>query len=405
MLDIIASHGALTSIMKFLHPLQLSEEERKDILARYYEKDSDGRFRFTFADGYGGLLLEEERDLVEANDEHFRWSARRPRLLEQIRSMKADILSLVELDHFFDFRENLSDTYEAAFTKRPRALSSDGSSIFWRKQRFELLRPPINITFEDWEPRQGEVHHQDRVMLAVALRDRSPGGMGRRLVAASVHLMRNPEDTGKDAMRMLEVSQMMRALSCFVAEVGAEGLVVMGDFNAVPQSWTHLFALHGWQDCIGSEKGMQDAFDDVEWGPREEACTTRTGARSVWVDYIFFSSRTMFLESRPEVERCPKLPIPDAEHPSDHLPIVATLRFRPTAVPLDQRSRGPEEASCAGSEAARSAGRVGFVAQTASPAVESSPLRGPSQPGSCGSSPPLSIRDHTPGTHTAVHAD
>ena len=22
----------------------------------------------------------------------------------------------------------------------------------------------------------------------------------------------------------------------------------MGDFNSIPQSWTHLFMLHGWQD-------------------------------------------------------------------------------------------------------------------------------------------------------------
>jgi len=239
------------------------------------------------------------------------------------------------------------------------------------------------VTFEDWEPRRGEVHHEDRAMLAVALRDRAQPGEGKRLVAAAVHLMRNPEDVGKDAMRMLEVSQMMRALSCFVAEVGAEGLIVMGDFNAVPQSWTHLFALHGWQDCIGSEKGIQDAFDEVEWGPRNESCTTRTGARSLWVDYIFFSARTMALSGRPEVERCPPGPIPDATHPSDHLPVAATLRFLPSAQPLDARAR-PADASC-------SAPGSGVAVNDVEVRPETSDAVSPPLSGSCDSPPPLSF--------------
>jgi len=201
--------------------------------------------------------------------------------------------------------------------------------FFWRRDRFRLVGYPINVTLADWEPRHEFVHHEDRVMLAVALEDTQTN---RVLVAASVHLMRNPEDTGKDPMRMLEVSQMMGALSCMVAQTGASGLVIMGDFNAVPQSFTHLFMLHGWQECAGSGKKMQGAFDDVKWDD-EHSCTTRTMARSMWIDYIFYSSATLELAGAPHVEPCPSQAIPDDVHPSDHLPLQAALRFRHDARP------------------------------------------------------------------------
>jgi len=312
----------------FLLPLNLSGQERDAVLASYYEKSPEGEYQHGFADGFGGALSLEQRRLVEGYQDHFRWSSRRPRIMDLVRGWKADLFSIVEMDRFEEFREELSDVYEGAFAKRPRRKSRDGSSLFWRRARFELVGCPRNVTFQDWEPCHDRVHHEDRVMLVAALRDRADGGV---FVVASVHLMRNPEDKGKDPLRMLEVSQMMRALSCFMGEVDASGLILMGDFNAVPESFTHLFLLHGWQDCPAADKGVRDAFDDCCWN-RTGVCTTRTAARSVWIDYIFYSGRTMELVEPPPVEPCPDGAIPDAEHPSDHLPVRASLRLADAAL-------------------------------------------------------------------------
>lgn len=339
--NILASYLGNNREPWFLLPLNLTAEERAQLVAKYYEKDTLGAYRHSFADGFGGLLHASQQKEVEAFDKVFQWEARAPKLVDTIRRLDADILSLVEVDHFDYFRDALAETFDGSFAKRPRPDSLDGSSLFWRRERFVVVQEPMSATFADWQPRQGDVLHEDRVMLAVALRDRLDG---RVVVAASVHLMRNPEETGKDPMRMLEVSQMMRSLSCFVSAVGADGLVVMGDFNAVPQSWTHLFLLHGWQDCPEAEKGMRDAFDCLEWGPRETACTTKTAARSMWIDYVFYSGQTMELASSPEVEPCPQGPIPDENHPSDHLPVRATVRFLPGVRPLaPQRYEAPEQ--------------------------------------------------------------
>lgn len=247
----------------------------------------------------------------------------------------ADVLSFVEMDHFEEFQAALSGTHDGAFLRRPRKNSVDGSCLFWNRQRFQLVGNAVNVTFQDWEPKKPEVFHEDRVMLAVPLLLEE-----HVLVFASLHLMRNPEDTGKDAVRILEVSQMMKSLSCLVADVGAHGLVIMGDFNAVPESWTHTFLLHGWQDCPRSEKQMRGAFDHVQWEcascheANPSVCTTRTNARSMWVDYIFYSSRTLELNEEPKIDHCPDEPIPDKFHPSDHLPLRAEFRLRPGALVL-----------------------------------------------------------------------
>eukprot|EP00933_Yihiella_yeosuensis_P024685 TRINITY_DN19132_c1_g2_i1.p1 TRINITY_DN19132_c1_g2~~TRINITY_DN19132_c1_g2_i1.p1 ORF type:complete len:125 (-),score=10.77 TRINITY_DN19132_c1_g2_i1:336-671(-) len=68
----------------------------------------------------------------------------------------------------------------------------------------------------------------------------------------------------------------------------------------------------------------------MAWEPASY-CTSKTGARNVWIDYIFYSSKTMDVESA-AIEKCPPGPIPDENHPSDHLPVRAAIRFRSDTV-------------------------------------------------------------------------
>lgn len=329
--NILASYLGNNGNPWFLLPVNLTETERAAIVARYYERNESGEYVNTFANRFGGLLTQVQVDEVRAYDYLFQWETRGPNIKQLVVGLDADVFSLVEMDRFDEFREALSLTHDGAFAKRPRLQSLDGCSIFWRRERFELVGQQVNVTFEDWEPRHDLVHHESRVMLAVALRDKVDGTI---IVFASVHLMRNPEDTGKDPMRMLEVSQMMAALSCLVKDVGAAGLVILGDFNCIPQSWTHLFLMHGWQDCPGDNKAMLGAFDKFEWEDNGAWCTTKTNARHLWVDYMFYSSRTLELNGEPQVSPCPEGPIPDAVHPSDHLPLRAAFRLSDTAALL-----------------------------------------------------------------------
>uniref|UniRef100_A0A7S0BA46 Endonuclease/exonuclease/phosphatase domain-containing protein n=1 Tax=Pyrodinium bahamense TaxID=73915 RepID=A0A7S0BA46_9DINO len=314
----------------FLYPLNLSETERYAIQKNFLTKDNGGNYINNFGNGFGGVLSPEQRRQVQAANAPFAWENREQKLLQTAKGLDVDILSLVELDTYEEFRAALSPEYASAFVKRPRSSSHDGCGIFWRKGRFEPVAEPLKVTFDDWTPGKAR-SRKDRALLVVALRDRLDG---RVLVAASTHLMRNPEDKGKDPQRMLQVAQMMSRISCYVAEVGAAGLVVLGDFNALPDSWTHMLMLKGWQDCPDSEKRMVDAADVMTGErafPQHGFCTSRTKARTMWIDYVFVSSKTIDVVDGPIVESCPAEPIPDSSHPSDHLPVRVMLRFREDA--------------------------------------------------------------------------
>jgi len=329
--NILSKEYGMNTEPWFLYPLDLSDERRSQIQFQYDIK-VDGSWPYIFENGFGGLLTEREMEQVRFRNVDFEWQRRETNILETVQGLRADILSLVELDVFDTVRASL-EGYGSAFVKRPRRWSADGSGLFWRQARFAQVSPPLELAFVD-PALDGVSSSLDRVMVAVALRDLQDGRAdptnkyegGRVLVAASMHLMRNPEDDDKDPRRMLQVSQMMNELVVFVAEQDAVGLVLLGDFNALPNSWTHVFMEQGWLECPQSNKMMLDAFD----GFRQQnagACTQRTNIRNMWIDYAFFSSATLELVDA-EVAACPVGPIPDATHPSDHLPVKATFRFR-----------------------------------------------------------------------------
>jgi len=327
--NILSKEYGMNTEPWFLYPLDLSDERRSQIQFQYDIK-VNGSWPYNFENGFGGLLTEREMEQVRFRNVDFEWQRRETNILETVQGLGADILSLVELDVFDTVRASL-EGYGSAFVKRPRRWSADGSGLFWRKRRFDQVSPPLELAFVD-PALDGVSSSLDRVMVAVALQDRWEGFERRVFIAASMHLMRNPEDDDKDPRRMLQVSQMMNELFVFVAEQDAVGLVLLGDFNALPNSWTHVFMEQGWLECPQSNKMMLDAFDGFRqqnagtlYTPR--ACTTHTNIRNMWIDYAFFSSATLELLDA-EVAACPNGPIPDATHPSDHLPVKATFRFR-----------------------------------------------------------------------------
>ena len=118
---------------------------------------------------------------------------------------------------------------------------------------------------------------------------------------------------------------MMAKVNCLMDEHGASGLVILGDFNASPQSWTHLMLLEGWQACTTNRINMTDAFDNVMWN--RDFCTSKTDARSEWIDYILYSGSTITPTGPAQVRKCPEQSMPSPEFPSDHMPLVFDFQF------------------------------------------------------------------------------
>ena len=138
-----------------------------------------------------GVLSEAEQSQIkEYSEKFFAWGHRQEKLLEEIRRLDADILSLVELDVYEEFFDALSD-YDAAFQKRPRRSSPDGCGIFWRRSKFSKVAEN-GFVYDDRTPKEGggEKKRQDRCGLLVLLQ--SVQQPSRKLIVLSTHLARNP---------------------------------------------------------------------------------------------------------------------------------------------------------------------------------------------------------------------
>jgi hypothetical protein len=96
-------------------------------MAKFYERDGvTGQLANAGWPTYvRGILSAEEQAAVEAVDQqHFAWEQRRGRVLETIRGMDADLLSLVELDDYDFFAGELDALgYSSLWHKRPRTYT------------------------------------------------------------------------------------------------------------------------------------------------------------------------------------------------------------------------------------------------------------------------------------------
>ncbi|CAJ1361455.1 unnamed protein product [Effrenium voratum] len=124
----------------FLYGIDMSEARRKEVFRLHGARGSDGKPANPGWPNYvRGILTEEEiRRVEEVHREHFDWPNRKDRLLEVIRDMDVDILSLVECDHYEDhFKPALEELgYDSTWRKRPRPSSADGCCVAWRQARF-----------------------------------------------------------------------------------------------------------------------------------------------------------------------------------------------------------------------------------------------------------------------------
>lgn len=89
-----------------------------------------------------------------------------------------------------------------------------------------------------------------------------------------------------------------------------------------------------WKAAGGEDMVLGEAFEPVHrWGagvgPREAGghCTSRNASRMDWIDYIWYSERLLRPTALSDM-RSPARQIPDHDHASDHLPLVAAFEWR-----------------------------------------------------------------------------
>lgn len=192
---------------------------------------------------------------------------------------------------------------------------------------FELVASK-HLEYTDNYNEETGLHAKDRVALMVLLRARISGDC---VCFVSTHLARNPENLNLDRLRARQIGQLIRALSTFIIEQHAytASVVLTGDLNA--QSFSRLRGIAMTATLLREDTFVHPVmFDccDVPTG-----ATSVTSNRNMRIDAILYQSRRLELidATDPNDERTngsDGVPIPNGEHPSDHIPVTATFRVR-----------------------------------------------------------------------------
>jgi endonuclease/exonuclease/phosphatase family metal-dependent hydrolase len=233
------------------------------------------------------------------------WSNRKDFLVSQVRTSDPDIIGIQEsLPHQVEYLATAWSEYGHAGQGRDEDGQGESTTIFYRKKRFELREQHMFWLSETpYQLSKGWDAAIRRICTYVLLYDKVTK---EHILVFNTHFDHVGEEARKQSARL--VLRKIRETSS-----GRLPVVLMGDFNAVPES-EPLRTLQGdlkdtrleaKAKAMGSE-GSYNAFDS-------------TKPATQLIDHIFVSSTfavnhyAVLVDSR------------ESRYPSDHFPVVAEL--------------------------------------------------------------------------------
>jgi len=225
---------------------------------------------------------------------------RMPALLQHTSSLAADVLCLqeVEKDTFAALRTRLGLLGYGGHYGSKQASRPDGCAMFYRREIFEILEARV-LAYADGDRTAADSGYVAQIAL---LRH-----TGRVLGIANTHLLWDPPATPQhDRRGDRQIRQLLTEHRNI--ESAADGWIICGDLNVTPESEV-VAALE--------RAGFQYAHRGLE-----ETYTCNVNGPAKLIDYLFHSNA---LQAEPQhVPRISdRTPLPSAEQPSDHLPIVS----------------------------------------------------------------------------------
>lgn len=260
---------------------------------------------------------------VRCNPTALDWTTRRWRIIEEIVRYDPDIICLQEVDHFKLLEMALGSVgYKGRFVPKPDSpciyLESnngpDGCAIFFKADKFELLSEASKV-LEVWKVQSNQV------ILSLNLREKNSG---KEICIATTHLkarsgallstLRNEQ--GKDILDYLD------------SFCDGRPIIISGDFNAEPTEPVFKTLMQNEKTPLQSaykiaENEKEDSLQYTTWKIRE------TGEQKHVLDYIFHSPQleTISTLEMPTEEQIGEDRLPSLQFASDHLSLVADLRF------------------------------------------------------------------------------
>jgi mRNA deadenylase 3'-5' endonuclease subunit Ccr4 len=259
---------------------------------------------------------------VDKSDESLAWTHRGALLLDQIATIDADLVALLECTHF-------SDTFQPAFKKRGFECNfvlkdavpdekgwNDGAAIAWRTSVFALVASL---------GRSKDTKHGAPVISIVALLHLP----SKRIVrVAATHLKAK---RGQEKVRTHQCQQLARLLDEFDKTakdangqpVKCDATLLMGDFNA--EEVEPCFSVLREASLNMLSGPSYTTMKQRRWSERDAG-----GVAARRIDYMFATNRliqTAFLDAPDRAAVIATNYLPNEANASDHLPIVSTLMF------------------------------------------------------------------------------
>ncbi|XP_015249960.1 PREDICTED: nocturnin-like [Cyprinodon variegatus] len=262
------------------------------------------------------------------------WHQRKYQILEEMLSLRPDVLCLQEVDHYHDTFQPIMARlgYHGSFLPKPWSPcldvednnGPDGCALFYRRSRFSPLSTARLRLSAMMLP-------TNQVAIAQTLRCRVTG---RRLCVAVTHLKAR---SGWERLRSAQGADLLQSLQSITAhgsglegaEPGAVPLVVCGDFNAEPSEDVY-------RRFSSSPLGLSSAYKLLSSdGQSEPAYTTwkirPSGESRGTLDYIWYSQQALSVEGLlelPTEEQIGPDRLPSYHYPSDHLSLLCDISFR-----------------------------------------------------------------------------
>jgi hypothetical protein len=228
--NVLAEQYGSNTVPWFLYGADVTPEERKTLLEKFYIKKGD---KYTGWPAWAEGVLSPAR--VAAVEEYdaaaFEWCKRSERLWRVVEAAAGDVLTLAECDRFDEFWSGRLHAagYAATWRKRPRASSRDGCAIAWRESTFEL---EASAGFDYGGSSSASAAEADRTCCFALLRWRRDPST--KVLVATTHLARNPEQDKQLWPRSFQFGCLLRELRAFADAHDAlrAPVVLSGDLNS-----------------------------------------------------------------------------------------------------------------------------------------------------------------------------
>nr|KAJ3409340.1 Glucose-repressible alcohol dehydrogenase transcriptional effector [Polyrhizophydium stewartii] len=304
------------------------------------------------------------------------WDYRKDLILQDILNYNADIeMAMGQFDDYFKDQLAQLGEYEGICFPKSRAKTMgeyerrqvDGCATLFKTSKFKLLEKHT-IEFQQLAMQRADLRQSEDVLNRVMVKDNiavvaflEHKASGVRFLVANAHLH---WDTAYRDVKLIQTAMMVdeieRLLSVWLKVHPSEGpqqapsTLLCGDFNAMADSGVYEFLSRGQVPAdhedikdfnykpftsggLSHKLALKSSYSHIENMDFTNFTPTFRGV----IDYIWYSTNTLTITGllshvdREYVAR--SVGFPNAHHPSDHIPLVATFR------PKQQNTNAPRK--------------------------------------------------------------